>query len=681
MAAPGPSRRTCAIAVSMLIALHLALVVQTGAHVAWTSDELNYLGAGHALWNDFGFVTPVERFQGPLPLLANHLFVDASKQLDPDAVRGSARLGMLVFSLLLLGGVAGFARELWGRRGMLVALALAALSPALIGYGALLAVDVAFASFSTLALWCTWRLLARHGAKRALLCGAVTGAMLATKYLAVLLVPCIALAAVVAGWRHARLRGAAGTLVLVGLGAWIGLQCCYGLVTPGFADLASLRSGPFQAAAKLPLVPGLLRLLPSPFVQGIDYQLAAAGSYSGTFLGHRGGHPAYFVVSLLTKTPLPELFLLAVACAVRVPRVRGVRLAIGLPILVMLGYLSLSRMQLGIRYVLPVVPLLQVLAGRIGASRFAAGRIGAATVGAALLLSLGDRLIDHPHHLSFFNALVGREGGMAVFGDSNCDWGQDREQGRRVLAERWPGIEFLDHDDSPRFGLVAVHVAARHRQPDAAHAGWSNDWLDRFAPIDHYLAAWSVYRVDPTDFEDAIAHGDQHAARDLVLAHLRADDVAAARAVLPRVLPVSWQAGLSAVADGLEAVRAHPDDPAVLVPSIQALMSFGLMAPAARAAMRLPAAQDLLRWQLLMSMGEMPTVYDRLRAAKRDRPLGFEERFLLAQCAYWSGDHAIAVAELAAEPQPEPGPLATNWTTLRGEAETEALHSRRLFGR
>ncbi len=97
-----PGGLVVAAVVALLVALHVGFLWHAAAAVAWTADEPNYLGAGHALWTDFGFTTRVERLHGPLPFLANHLFVDATQPIDLAAARLPARLGMLPFALLLL---------------------------------------------------------------------------------------------------------------------------------------------------------------------------------------------------------------------------------------------------------------------------------------------------------------------------------------------------------------------------------------------------------------------------------------------------------------------------------------------------------------------------------------------------------------------------------------------------
>lgn len=675
-----PSPRATALYATLLIALHLGLVVHAAVGVDWTADEPNYVGAGRALWRDFGFVTPVERFHGPLPFLANQLFVDGEVPLDLAAVRVHARLGMLPFVLLLLFAVGGFARELFGRCGMLLSLTLAAACPLLCGYGALVAVDVALAATGTLAFWALWR----HGrcatGGRAGAAGLALGIALATKYLALLFVPCFALAVAVAAWRHGGLRAAIAQGLALAAAALLALWACYGFAAPGLGDAPAFVSAPFAALARTPLLLAALHALPGPFVLGIDFQLGAAGNYAGRFLDVEGGHPAYYAVTLLTKLPLPTLVILAAAFVLRAPRVPGLVLTVLLPGLGVFAYLSLSRMQLGARYVLPLVPLLYVFAGRLAASRGVLASRGAAMALVGLLLWLvGERVVDAPNHLSWFHQLVGRSGGMAIFADSNCDWGQGDAEGRRVLAARHGSLEFLGHDDGPRFGTLARYVAQRKRS-DPMRQGHTYDWLARFTPIDRHLAAWLVYEVGPEDFASAIAAGDQRAARELVLAFVHAERIEDARGALAAIPVGPEREALAAMLTALSAALASPQDSALALAAIRQLAAFRLFRSATRLLDALPPEHDALRWSMLWDAGRMPELRKRLLAERARRPLRDDERFILAQSLLWSGRFVEAKELLdAAAGPPAESPLHPAWAALAAQVEREAAQQTRLF--
>jgi hypothetical protein len=102
---------------------------------------------------------------------------------------------------------------------------------------------------------------------------------------------------------------------------------------------------------------------------------------------------------------------------------------------------SRSSNQIGIRYVLPTLPLLCIFAGQ-SARWLVADKVENAsrrlfqmvTWAAVLVAPLSLRF--HPHHLAYFNALAGgpSEGSRHLV-DSNIDWGQDLHALRKYLDE------------------------------------------------------------------------------------------------------------------------------------------------------------------------------------------------------------------------------------------------------
>lgn len=80
-------------------------------------------------------------------------------------------------------------------------------------------------------------------------------------------------------------------------------------------------------------------------------------------------------------------------------------------------------MQLGVRYILPLLPLLMLYGA--GACAWIAGwpRLPAIVL---VVLACGASLRFHPHHLAYFNEFAGGPaGGREHLLDSNIDWGQD----------------------------------------------------------------------------------------------------------------------------------------------------------------------------------------------------------------------------------------------------------------
>jgi 4-amino-4-deoxy-L-arabinose transferase-like glycosyltransferase len=79
--------------------------------------------------------------------------------------------------------------EMVGPAVALGALFLYALDPTLLAHSYLVTTDAGFAAFTVLFLWALWSYVRNPGWKRLLLCGLALGAVLGTKFSAVLLLP------------------------------------------------------------------------------------------------------------------------------------------------------------------------------------------------------------------------------------------------------------------------------------------------------------------------------------------------------------------------------------------------------------------------------------------------------------------------------------------------------------
>jgi hypothetical protein len=206
------------------------------------------------------------------------------------------------------------------------------------------------------------------------------------------------------------------------------------------------------------------------------------------------GFWSYFPVVLLVKTPLPFLALAGAgaAWAALCFRTDWRMIAPVICAAVILAIAMSSRLNIGLRYVLMIYPLLALPAGA-WAARAVARRGTTGLVGFGLLLWHGGiSASTDPDHLAYFNALAGREPARIV-ADSDLDWGQDINRLARALRERgiehvalWVhnssvlerhGIEsytYLDPSD-PTHGWIAVSwtkLNSGSAQPPFDYAHW-----------------------------------------------------------------------------------------------------------------------------------------------------------------------------------------------------------------
>jgi tetratricopeptide (TPR) repeat protein len=149
-----------------------------------------------------------------------------------------------------------------------------------------------------------------------------------------------------------------------------------------------------------------------------------AGQYS------QQGWWYYFPIAYLIKTPVSLLIMAAIGGWTLVARRRELGVVnaafVGLPIAVYLGSAMSSHLDIGVRHILPIDPLVLLLAAA-AAGRLLTARLSSRLVFAGLVLVWVIRFSSvYPDRLAYFSRLVGGpEHGLEYLADSNLDWGQD----------------------------------------------------------------------------------------------------------------------------------------------------------------------------------------------------------------------------------------------------------------
>jgi hypothetical protein len=189
------------------------------------------------------------------------------------------------------------------------------------------------------------------------------------------------------------------------------------------------------------------RLLPQTFLYGMLYTYQSA-FIRATFLCGRLakiGCWQYFPLAYLFKTPIgSQIAVLIGLIAVIAAGVSMFKLrrqnphdqtytriwdaaSLIIPFAVLFSADLRSKLDLGIRHMLPVYPFLYIMAAvgvAIMIKRFGdRGRLVA--IGLALAL-VTETALAFPNYIAFFNTFCGgSRGGLRLLGDSNLDWGQD----------------------------------------------------------------------------------------------------------------------------------------------------------------------------------------------------------------------------------------------------------------
>lgn len=380
---------------------------------------------------------------------------------------------------LLLATIYRVARGIFGEAGATVALVAAAFDPTLLAHGHLATMDAPFSLAVLVALvaWNAW--LRRPDGKRLAVATAAVAAVLLVKFSAFAVLPALPAMAIAARraepsrlpWRRLALAGTA----LAG-GAFLAIWATYqfrfaAAVGPDAATatmhvlsdagrpLPTTPAGAWESVLHDPATgadrPGLAtpalrflhsaRILPEAYLYGLAY-VAKKGSARAAYL--RGdysmrGFASYFGWAFAIKTPLATLALAALGTATLLAGAWGGRrkaamavgpawppLAWGL-LTFAVAYLFLltgSALNLGVRHLLPVLPLVWLAAGAAWPRETGSplGRFRAGAVALLLLVLAAGTVAQAPRLIGYFNEAVGgwRQGHLYL-ADSNLDWGQD----------------------------------------------------------------------------------------------------------------------------------------------------------------------------------------------------------------------------------------------------------------
>jgi hypothetical protein len=408
------------------------------------------------------------------------------------------RAPMIALTLLLVGLTGLWGYRSWGPRAGLLALGLAAFDPNLIAYGSLIGEDGPLALFALASFFCIAEFCRTQRTLWLVLSGVASGCALATKYSGVVVVAAVWSSLVVhaattgtlrAWWsgpeseprRGRALLHAFGDLVLLG-----GVALCVVRAVVG-------RDG-YQS-----------------YVVGFSAQLAHQQ------IGHRAyllgqissaGWVGYFPVALAVKVPPLTIVLFALSPLVRPPDVSEasrVFASLLVPLFVWFASLLVLRVDLGIRYALPLVPLMIVVASRVATVRLRSWQRVCLAIGLAQHALAALRIT--PHDLAFFSDLAGGPArGHRYLSDSNLDWGQDITSLGAWLGSR----------ESPRrlylayFGTAspeAYGVSYRPAPNSCPHAAPWDPTLETLGPASgRELLAVSVMNAQGVFFDDSRAY-------------------------------------------------------------------------------------------------------------------------------------------------------------------------------
>ncbi len=395
-------------------------------------------------------LTGTETAAGPAGAVVPRTKTEAWKQTfpfdtgrHPDGLLARGRAATLVLSLLTGLLLFRWGRQLYGEGGALCALALYALSPNILAHARLVTVDLGFAALSLLAAHACWRCAAAPGRLRAAWMGIAIGLALLAKHSALVLLPPLVLAFVIRRFLPGRQNPPSGQdrqLILMLDHLALAAACALAVVWTG-CRLFLLPA--FHASAEATASGGVWAFLADPLRLWLHGVFIVRDAQMNAFLFGKlslTGWWYYFPAAILIKSTLGALFLagsalvgaiITAAQFRRRPAVAADELFLWLPAFFFLGVSMAGGINVGLRHVLVIYPLLFLLCGRLWRSA-GENRTARMVLLVALLLHAAACLTIHPHYLAHFNPLSGGpDNGYRTMVDCNLDWGQDL----KLLAE------------------------------------------------------------------------------------------------------------------------------------------------------------------------------------------------------------------------------------------------------
>jgi Dolichyl-phosphate-mannose-protein mannosyltransferase len=466
---------------NIIAAILLAVFVILAVSSVWpdrksaTCDELSHhITAGYVYWvkGDFAFATaapPLARLLISAPLLWMDPVLPDDRSYWRRADRGEFSYDFMYnlnrdiakkilfyarLPVVFIGLIGGIFLFYWvgkrsGKETALLALLMYSLSPNILAHSRLATCDAVATVFIMMSVFSFWDFLDSPGMKRTLLAGICLGLALMAKYSALLLIPVFFIMILYQCIRYrSNYPGSAIYFFLCFVcTAFIVLWAGYGFEFRPFlhdvlrveakvemfnafaGKLSSFISEGSVSALRNALFTKSVPL--SSFFLGVLGVLRHGSEGTGTYFAgqwREGGHRLYYIMAFWIKTPIPIImsFIAGMILYLRDKtrsRLTGYLLAF---IVVFFIFASKSRLQLGLRYVLPVYPFIFVIAAKGLIAMLKGKRLAKYTSVVLIAWLCGSTFFIWPNYISYFNEFIGGPAnGYKYLRDSNIDWGQD----------------------------------------------------------------------------------------------------------------------------------------------------------------------------------------------------------------------------------------------------------------
>lgn len=381
-----------------------------------------------------------------------------------------ARVGILPFLVIACALVWSWTRRLFGAGAALASTLLFTMLPPVLAHSGLATPDMACATFVFASIYAFSRWLECPAWRQSLLLGASTALAALSKFSSLVFLPASMLAVLLLYWfierpplaafRRNALRRT-GSLIFAASVLfpmiWAGYRFSVGRVTA--------EDRPYET---------IDRYLPESsvpaheFFDGIgEVEYHNARGHESWLLGEyrTDGWWYFFPVVIAVKTPIAFLLLCSIGffrlARQSVAKIRWQEWVPGACAAMILLVCMLNKIDLGVRHILPIYPLLAMVAG-LGLARLVeAGRTRKTAAACGVVLALWlvvSSVWSHPDYLAYFNESVGRKP-ESVLAESDLDWGQDLQRlsdKLKQLGVKEVSLAYFGTADPTRHGLPTI---------------------------------------------------------------------------------------------------------------------------------------------------------------------------------------------------------------------------------
>ena len=205
----------------------------------------------------------------------------------------------------------------------------------------------------------------------------------------------------------------------------------------------------------------------------------------------------YFPAAIFLKYPLSLFFMIFISILLGINRKKigsGNDTDLLVPIIIIFSFFTFfTTCQIGIRYLLPILPFLYVFVGKIAA--YEPGKRALPYRGSIYVLLawyIASSLSYYPHYISYFNELIGDRINMYKYlADSNVDWGQDQYYLEEYIKKnKDKNIKVMPME--PTDGIIVVNINSFVGACNSNKYRWLRE---HYKPVGRVAYSWLIFDI------------------------------------------------------------------------------------------------------------------------------------------------------------------------------------------